>query len=206
MSEPDYSVKISLIGSSGVGKTCVLNRFSKNLYADNPNSTLSASFSEKVVKIGDKIVKCDLWDTAGQEKYRTVGKMFYKDSYIIFLVYSITNKKSFEEIQSIWYPDVKKFGEQFQIIGVVGNKCDLFEEEQVSEEDGRKFAEEINAKFFLVSAKSGVNINTMFESLIEEYLGEKFQYYVEKIQKDKETRRNFSISQIDLQKNKRKCC
>ena len=209
--EQKDGLKITFIGGSGVGKTCIIKRFTTNTFDENENSTTGGSYSMKMVKVGDKEVRCDLWDTAGQEKFRALGRHFYKDSYVVCLVYDITNKESFEEIQEVWYPDLQKNGEKYQIIGVVGNKCDLFEEEAVPEEEARKFAEEIGGVFNLVSAKKGDNINLLFQTLVAKYLGPEFTEKLNEIKSERSPTLRIDIVEQKKQdeiaeKKKKKCC
>ena len=183
------SIKIAILGNSGVGKTCIINRFSNNKYKEDHDSTLAANYQQKFIIKGEKTLKLDLWDTAGQEKYYSLSKFFYKSAYIVIFVYDITVKESFEAIKNIWYSDVKKFGEKYQVLAVVGNKSDLYEKEEVDEEMARAYAEEINATFMLVSAKTGNNINYLFDTVVNNYLGEEFQPKAqEMIEKDLETK------------------
>ena len=164
----------------------------------------------KMVKVGNKEVMCELWDTAGQEKFRSIGRHFYKDAYIVCLVYDITNKESFTEMKEIWYPDLKQNGEKYQVIGVAGNKCDLFEEEAVPEEEARKFAEEIGGVFNLVSAKKGDNINLLFQSLVAKYLGPEFTEKLNEMKgertKSMKLDREEHKKQDEVVKKKKKCC
>ncbi len=185
MSAQKKNVKICLLGGTGVGKTCIINRFSNNIFDANTISTSGGSYSVKDVTIDDKItVHCDVWDTAGQEKFRSLTKHFYKDAYIVGLVYDITSQNSFNELKG-WYDDLKQNGEKYTVLAVVGNKSDLFENEGVNEDEARQYAESIGAEFQLVSAKSGQNINLLFEKLVRIYLGPEFASKVEEMQKDK---------------------
>ena len=160
------SVKITLLGSSGVGKTCIIKRFTEGNFDEGSVSTSGASYSQKPLKIDNKTIQIDLWDTAGQEKFRSLGRHFYKDAYIVCLVYDITSKESFEDLKNNWYNDLKTYGEKFNITAVVGNKSDMYEKEEVKEEDARAFAQSINSTFFLVSAKNGDNIDLLFNKYI----------------------------------------
>ena len=100
--------KMCLVGESGVGKTCIINRFVKNEFDIDENATLAASYVQKNVKLDDDtIIRFHIWDTAGQEKYRSIAKIFYKDAKAAFLVYDITNQKSFDEIKNYWYEQIK---------------------------------------------------------------------------------------------------
>ena len=106
--EYDISCKVVLVGESGVGKTCITNRFLKGTFRDEEAPTASATYAEKILNIENKqkTIKFDIWDTAGQEKYRAIGNFFYKDANVAILVYDITNRKSFDEIQNYWINEI----------------------------------------------------------------------------------------------------
>ena len=174
-------LKITLIGDSGAGKTCIINRYINDDFFSNKVSTMGVSCSNKLVKEDNKLLRVDLWDTAGQEQYRSLGRHFYKDSYVIILVYDITNRESFENLKIIWYKDLLKYNEKYTILAVVGNKSDLYEIEKVSEEEGRNYAKEINAIFMLVSAKNGDNINNLFNDIVNLYWEPAFQEKVDEM-------------------------
>ena len=169
-------IKIALLGNSGVGKTCIILRYTKNEFDYNSLSTRGANYSSKIITIDNKDIRLDLWDTAGQEQYRSLGMYFYKDAHIVVLVYDITNRDSFDALKNVWYNDLKKRGEKYTVLAVVGNKCDLYEQENiVSEEEARQFNKEKNAIFMLVSAKNGDNINNLFKILANKYFDPFFQ-------------------------------
>ncbi len=174
-------LKITLIGDSGAGKTCIINRYINDDFFSNKISTMGVSCSNKLVKEDNKLLRVDLWDTAGQEQYRALGSHFYKDSYVIILVYDITNRESFENLKIVWYKDLLKHNEKYTILAVVGNKNDLYEIEKVSEDEGRNYAKEINAIFMLVSAKNGDNINNLFNDIVNLYWEPTFQEKVDEI-------------------------
>ena len=167
----DEGIKVTLIGNSGVGKTCIIARYTDDTFNENSASTIGVNFIEKAIQIDNKEYTLNIWDTAGQEKYQSLGKHFYKDSYIVCLVYDITNQESLDAIKSIWYPNLQKFGEQYSVLAVVGNKSDLYESgELADEEQAKNFAKEINATFMLTSAKNGDGINKLFKILTEKLL------------------------------------
>ena len=169
------SIKITLIGDSGVGKTCIIRRYTLNEFNANNLSTDGVSYSKREVAYEDKKIQLDLWDTAGQEKYRSLGKHFYKDAFIVILVYNITIKETFNNLKNIWLDDVINFGEKYKVLAVVGNKCDLYEKEAIPEEEGRQFAKEHNALFMYVSAKDGTNIDMLFDACVKKYFDPNFQ-------------------------------
>ena len=112
MAEQNLKItKIVLLGEVSVGKTCIINRFVNNSFDIKELSSSSASFITKTVKFDDmdEEIKFEIWDTVGQEKYRSLTKIFYKDSSVAILVYDITNKKSFEEIKNYWYNQIKEY-------------------------------------------------------------------------------------------------
>ena len=176
------NIKIALIGDSGVGKSSIALRYTMNEFNDNYNSTGGASYSTKIIQYGNDTIQLDIWDTAGQEKFRSLGRQFYKDAFIVILVYDITNKQTFINLSKIWYPELKNSGESNPVIGVAGNKSDQYEsEETVNEEEARKYSESINGVFELVSAKTGNNIDILFNDLIEEYYKRNYPEKIKKI-------------------------
>ena len=205
MSNNGDSVKVTLLGNSGVGKTCIIYRFTNNDYKEGTMTTRGADYSQKSITIKNQTINLDIWDTAGEENYRSLGRHFYKDSLIVILVYDITNRESFEDLKSLWYNDLKRYGEKYQVLAIVGNKCDLFENEAVTEEEGRQFASEKNAEFMLVSAKAGDNINNLFNVLVNKYLDPSFQEQIEPIIQKNED--NIKIKkQPEKGKKKSGCC
>ena len=200
-------LKITLIGDSGAGKTCIINRYIKDDFFSNKVSTMGVSCSNKLVKEDNKLLRLDLWDTAGQEQYRALGRHFYKDSYVIILVYDITNRESFENLKIVWYKDLLKYNEKYTILAVVGNKNDLYEIEKVSEDEGRNYAKEINAIFMLVSAKNGDNINNLFNDIVNLYLEPTFQEKVDEISnKDNSSVRLNKVFKKEEEMFKSKAC
>lgn len=164
-------IKAILIGNCGVGKTNIILRYLKNEFNTNSLSTNGANYGMKKLTIDGVQYQINLWDTAGQEKYRAVTKMFLQDTNIIVLVYSIDDKGSFDDLD-YWYNLTKDIIKEEQIVlGVAANKSDLFEKEVVNEEAGRQFAENHKAIFQLMSAKEGKEpIDMFFDSLLREYI------------------------------------
>ena len=163
--EDAKNCKVVLLGESGVGKTSIISRFINDSFEEGCVSTTGASYVSKDLLFKDyqnQVVKFEIWDTAGQEKYRSLTQIFYKDASIAILVYDITNKESFEEIQNYWYNQLKDCAPKNIVIGLAANKSDLFENEQVPEEQARKFAEEIGAIFKLTSACASTGVEELF--------------------------------------------
>ena len=174
MAEPE-SIKITLIGNSGVGKTSIINQYIDQTFDEANAATIGANYSEKVITKNNKEYELNIWDTAGQEKFHSVGKHFYKDAYIVCLVYDITSQDSLDQLKEIWYPDIKKFGEKYTILAVVGNKSDLYENDNLADENqAKEFAQSINAIFMLTSAKTGDGIEKLFDTLVDKFLSSDF--------------------------------
>ena len=205
------TVKITLLGNAGVGKTSIILRYTKDDFDEYSNTTRGANYSPKTIVINDTKMRLDIWDTAGQEQYRSLGKHFYKDSYIVILVYDITSRQSFEDLKNMWYEDLNKYGEKYTVMAIVGNKCDLFEEEEIPEEEARKFAEEKEAIFMLVSAKGGDNINNLFNILVRKYLEPNFQIKNEERMKQEEMsvklrKMSYEDNKKKIKKSQKGCC
>jgi small GTP-binding protein len=170
----NITCKVVLVGDSGVGKTCIIQRYVNNNYNENTESTSASTYTYKVVdyKQFNKSISFDIWDTAGQELYRALAKNFYLNASIGILVYDVRRKESFQSIKDYWYEQLKVSGEENMVFGVAGNKCDLFQEEQVSEDEGKKFAKSIGAVFHLTSCKESIGIDELFEECGKKYLEE----------------------------------
>jgi len=166
--------KVILVGESGSGKTSIISRYLKNIYNDNPVSTLSPLSLTKNVIIDGYNISLEIWDTAGQEKYRSITTLFYKDALICILVYDITKKDSFEKIQRYWHFSVIENGVKGLILGVAGNKFDLYEQEEVSEGEAKEYSDYINASFMLVSAKTNYGIDELFNKLVNKFVESEF--------------------------------
>ena len=205
MSDND-ALKVVLIGESGSGKTSIIQRFSYNLFDPNCASSISSQYISKIIELKDinQTLKFDIWDTAGQEKYRSMAKLFYKDAKIILFVYDITSLKSFNELKSYWISQVQQNCEPNALLGVVANKNDLYNMQQVPKEEGIKLADEIGAIFQMTSAKSGIGINNLFENIGRKYLDPKFDYQAaDKIAEEKYKKRK-EKEQMSKKKNERK--
>ena len=164
--------KVVLIGESGVGKTCIINQFINNEYNDDTKPTMTYQFCQKTFEFpGNKKITLDIWDTAGQERYRSLNTIFYKNVRVAILVYDITNKISFEEAKNFWYEQVKQNCDNKKLIlAVAANKCDLYEERQVKDEEGEKYAKSIGAFYASTSAKNDSGINDLFEKIANKLL------------------------------------
>jgi small GTP-binding protein len=172
------SIKIVLLGESGTGKTSIIAQFTRGEFDPNVVTSISAQFISKLMYISeyDKTIKFDIWDTAGQEKFRSLAQIFYKDAKAIIFVYDITDKKSFDELVNYWYPKVKENCSSDIILGLAGNKDDLYENEQVTIEEAKEFADKIGAIYKKTSALNNTNIQIMFECISKKYIDSNYDY------------------------------
>ena len=161
--------KVIIFGDSGVGKTSIIGRY-LNKFNENEKSTIGASFSNKISIIDKYKISFDIWDTAGQERYRSVSTIFYKEAYLCIFVYDITEPNSFENIKNYWYNIVIANASSKIILGVAGNKNDLYEKEKVKEKEVQKFCKEIDALYFSTSALLNNSIDDMFTKLGKKFI------------------------------------
>ena len=203
MSDKANSCKVVLLGESGVGKTCIISRYVNNTYDEKSETTNGASYASKVIDLEQykQSLRFDIWDTAGQEKYRSLTKFFYKDAAIAILVYDITRRDSFEEVRKYWYEQLKTCGEKNIVIGLAGNKCDMFDKEAVTEAEARSFANEIGAQFQLTSAFKNLGIEYLFRMVGCKYLDPNFQYKIN--DETKEEKKNITLENNTSQKKKK---
>ena len=198
-------IKIILLGDSGVGKTNIILRYLKDEFNQNSISTIGTTFGVKELIRKNITYNLNIWDTTGQEVYRSVTKLFIQGAKIVILVYCIDQKKSFESLD-YWYNSIMEICGENIVLGIVGNKMDLFDDEEkveVTEEDGQKYANEKKAIFKLVSAKiDKKGIDSLFDQLFDKYIEENIITNSEK----KEKGNIVIVEQKTSKKNKKKCC
>ena len=205
--EPE-SIKVVLLGEAGVGKTCIIKQFTENKFDINVISSLSAQFVSKTIEYTDfgKALKFDIWDTVGQERFRSIAKIFYKDAQVIILVYDITSQKTFDALTNFWYDEIKNNSSGNPVFAVVGNKNDLYQKQQVDPLDAKDFAKKLGGIFQLTSAMTSEGIGLLFDNIGKKILKPSYQYdEKDKIAKDnynkkKEEEKNTKI-RIKLNNN-----
>lgn len=213
------SVKVVLLGESGVGKTSIISQFTSGTFDPDVVTSISAQYVSKTVEYDNfqKAIKYDIWDTAGQEKYRALAKIFYKEAKIVLLVYDISDKNSFVQLQEYWYNTVKENTDNDVIIAIVANKSDLYNNSQVDENEAREFAKSVNALFQLTSAKSNSGINTLFDNIGQKYFDpnydftaidnkekEEYQKKKEEVKQKKKEPKGMKITPESTKKEKKK--
>jgi small GTP-binding protein len=167
MSE-DIVYKVLLLGDSTVGKTCFLLRYCDKTFQDAHLSTIGLDYRLKSMTLKNKKnIKLQIWDTAGQDRFRAITKNYYKGANGIILIYDVTNLQTFENVKN-WITQIREEANKNVVIFLAGNKADLPEESRaVQKEDGQKMAEEYNMPFQETSAKEGINVNETFQELVE---------------------------------------
>lgn len=179
--EDDYDLetfKTVLIGDSSVGKTSIITSFTRGFFEENQPSTSSANYTSKALYYSPYEKGCtfQIWDTCGQEKYRSLNHIFYKDATIAILVYDIAQKKTYESIVDYWYDEVKQKAPEDILLVLCANKSDLIEEEQVEQQLAQKWANEHKVPFFPTSAKNLTGIKEMFIDLGQAKLNMMFDF------------------------------
>ena len=199
MTEANKKYKVVLVGETHTGKTAIIQRIVNDRFEDNYESTMVASTLSTQVDLEDgRKVKFEIWDTAGQEKYRSINKIFYKDASIVIMVYDITKRNTYEEIKNYWYNQIVTMCNKNPIIAIVGNKSDLYIREEVKEKEAKEYAKEIGAVFQLTSCLRSEGIRELMQAIGQKDLG--------KI----EQKENHEKDGIDISKEKNekkdKCC
>ena len=200
MEEDPIPVKVVLLGESGVGKTSIISQFTANKFNPRCPTSVSAQFISKIIKFPqyNKSIKFDIWDTVGQEKYRSLAKIFYKDALIIIFVYDITTEFSFTAIKDFWFKETNENADNEPILALVANKVDLYKDEKITNDMGKAYADEINAIFQNTSALSNSGIDKLFENLGNKFLNPEFDY--KKPQETNEMNKNENNKNIKTNK------
>ena len=158
----EIQLEILLLGDTNVGKTSLLLNYTDNYFVGSHISTVGIDYKFKTVKINDINIKLQIWDTSGQERFRSLAKNYLKNANGIIFVYDITNKKSFDGVK-VWMSEAESHGNYKQII--IGNKCDLEGKREVKKEMVDKFASKKKIEVFETSAKTSTNVAKAFETL-----------------------------------------
>jgi small GTP-binding protein len=154
-------IKVVLIGATSVGKTCIVKRGTTGTFDMSTMPTLGASYTSKLVAVGDSMIRLLIWDTAGQERYRGITPMYYRNAAAVIIVYSIADRDSFNEID-VWVRSVQDNIPGDVLFFLVGNKSDLDDSRHISVDQGQEKASAINASFSETSAKDGTGIDELF--------------------------------------------
>jgi len=164
--QQDALFKVIIIGDTGVGKSCMLARLISQVFKEEHNVTIGVEFGNfGMVMRGKTHVKLQIWDTAGQESFRSITRIFYKGSHAVFIVFDITNRKSFESVKE-WQKEIENNADADVIKYLVGNFADMEDEREVSPEDAVALMKELDFQHYIeTSALTGQNINSLFETV-----------------------------------------
>ena len=194
--EPDYTIKLLIVGDSSVGKTNFIYRFIENRFNENYMTTTGIDLKTMNIEIKNKKIRVQLWDTAGQEKYRAITTNLFLKVQGTLVVYDITNQDSFVNLKS-WVKSIKdECGRQMQIL-LIGNKSDLDEKREISKDEALAYAKEEKVDYLETSSKTGENIQKAIQILCEKVLDNT----------DFDADHSFTLEQSSFSKEKkRKCC
>ena len=201
--EPKIIVKLLLLGDSSVGKTSIIIKYISNKFMDTNIATLGVDYMDKTVDYNNLKVFLQIWDTSGEEKFRSITRNFYRNADGLLVVFDLTCKESFNHVKN-WINEAKEHKNDIKTI-LVGNKLDLEDEREVDKETALKFAGKNNLKYLETSAKNGKNINNSFKEMIALILNDKTEQEIKK----EFTKSDSSISinsGKDEKKIKKSCC
>jgi Ras-related protein Rab-5C len=207
--ENEFSTcKVVILGEPGVGKTSIISRYVTNQFSPVVISTTGASYSTKILKIDDEnSIKFQIWDTAGQERFRSLAKIFYQNAVAVILVYDITVRETFEQLQKYWIKEIEENAPTDIILALAANKSDMYENELVGLNEGKELARQLNAIFKSTSALNSKGIDDLFLSIGKKFLDPTYSVNISNCTEKSETRNNSKTLKIPKKaKEKKKCC
>jgi small GTP-binding protein len=207
-SDYQYIFKLILIGNSGVGKSSIIQRYMKNTFEESYKCTIGVDFLMKTLNLNGKTVKLQLWDTAGQEKYKSMVASYYRGANVALVVFDITNHASFDSLP-VWIENYYKNGPEEKNIILIGNKKDMEESRQVTKQEAEIFSETNNMMYFETSAKEGDNIEYIFTYAAEkllEYYGKPDENNIKRQMNDNDKLQSQSFTEIRIEEHKKGCC
>ena len=193
--EADITIKVLLIGNAYVGKTLIVQKFIDNTFSKSTVSTIGVDLQSKVIDINGKKVKYLIWDTAGEERMKTMTYSYYRGCHVILVVYDVTERNSFKNVTT-WIECIDKFAKTNVLRILVGNKTDLEDKRIISKEEGKQLAEENGLKYYEISALKTTGLQEMFEDVAKEYV----EIYEQKAYK------NFQLKKEEIKKKNKLCC
>ena len=201
-----YILKILTIGDNNVGKSSIIEKYIDDKFDGNNKPTIGIDFKTKIIQKGNELIKLSIYDTAGEEKYRYLIKNYYNGANGILLIYDITNRNSFHNL-NLWFEELEKNLDLNNLyIYLIGNKADLIQEREVSYEEAKDFADKKNIPYIEISAKTGDNINKLFNQMIKGIVIK----IVEQKKKDKNfLSESFRLSFLDKDEKElkqKRCC
>ena len=217
----NYLFKYIIVGDSSVGKSNLLMKFAHNKFTEDYQATIGVEFGAKNIEIEQQIYRVQIWDTAGQENFRSITKAYYKNSVCAMVVYDITNDNSFKHVQN-WIEDIRNQSSKTVLIILVGNKIDLEDKRVISYDEGNEFAMKNGIIFGETSAQTGVGIEEIFYKSIKEIIKNMNENNydlssetcgIKKGNSKRNSSKNLKTGNIDLNNNnnnkigeRKKCC
>ncbi|KAJ1484727.1 ras family-domain-containing protein [Baffinella frigidus] len=165
----DYLVKLLLIGDSGVGKSCLLLRFSDDSFTTSFITTIGIDFKIRTIEQEGKRLKLQIWDTAGQERFRTITTAYYRGAMGILLVYDVTDEQSFNNIRN-WMRQIQQHASDTVNKVLIGNKCDMLDKKVIDTARGQALADEYGIKFYETSAKNNIDVDKAFTEMARDVM------------------------------------
>ena len=192
----DYLFKVLLLGDTDVGKSSLILRYTEETFNSKLVNSIGVDFKMKKKEIDGKIIKVQIWDTAGHERFRSITYSYYRGANAIIIVFDITDKKSFLSITE-WLKQIEKHAKENVFKFLVGNKSDLSEERKVTYEEAKEYADKHDLPYIETSAKEGININELFESSIKSFLSNSKYIWEDK---------NIKLNSQSTNSEKNNCC
>ncbi|KAK3730105.1 hypothetical protein QZH41_013744, partial [Actinostola sp. cb2023] len=201
----DLFFKLLLIGDSGVGKTCIIFRFSDNTFNPTFISTIGIDFKIKTLEIDGKKIKLQIWDTAGQERFHTITTAYYRGAMGIILVYDVTNEKSFTNI-SKWLKKIEDHANEDVKKMLLGNKCDVDDKRVIPSDKGQQLASSHGISFMETSALANINVEKAFITLTHEILLAVCPPTEEETEKPHKKKKKMKLKKREHRRSHGKCC
>ena len=193
--DSDMIIKLLLIGNAYVGKTLIVQKFIDNSFSKSTVSTIGVDLQSKIIDINGKKVKYLIWDTAGEDRMKTMTYSYYRGCHVILVVFDVTERKSFQNVTT-WVECIDKFAKANVLKFLVGNKTDLEDRRAVTYDEGKKLAEDNGLKYYEISALTIKGLHEMFEDIAKEYV----EIYEQKQYK------NFQLKKLQEKNKKKGCC
>ncbi len=200
----EICLKILIIGDSFVGKTCLILKYCDGDFPQTHMATIGVEFKDKIINLNGRDIKLQIWDTSGQERFRSITQNFYRNADGIIFVFDVTNSESFNHIKD-WLMDSQVEDSDIKRI-LVGNKIDLIQDRAIDKEKMENFAKNKNMKVFETSAKEGVNVDTIFEEIASLILANKTEQEINELYCKNSPNLSISTDITNKSGGKKKCC
>ena len=201
----EFMFKVVLVGDMSVGKTNIIAKYLKNEFSEDYKTTIGVEFHSKIAKVEGHVVKAQIWDTCGQERFKSITDSYYKGAKGAFVVYDITRKNTFESVDS-WISALRSAADKNLNIIIIGNKSDLEDQRQVETEQGEEKAQNNEAAFMETSAYSGDNIDKAFDNMITDVYNKCKSEMLANVEIDIGKSKDINLNQNKEDKKGKKCC